>query len=85
MIVDSTDALFAGVKNPWVIAGIVLLLIWTIIWKGMALWKSAQLSHKRWFIFFLIVNTLGIMEIIYLRFIVKNYSVETLDQTEESK
>ncbi len=49
-----------------IITVLVILVIWTIIWKGLALWKSAQRSHKVWFIIMLIVNTAGILEIIYL-------------------
>lgn len=45
---------------------IVILSIWTLIWKGLALWKSAKLSQKIWFVILLVVNTLGILEILYL-------------------
>jgi len=45
---------------------IIPLLIWSLVWKGMALWKSARLNQKKWFIALLIVNTLGILEILYL-------------------
>lgn len=47
------------------IIGIIMLAIWTIIWKGLALWKSAKNQHKAWFIIMLIVNTVGILEILY--------------------
>ena len=40
--------------------------IWSIIWKGIALWKSGRNNQLVWFIILLIVNTLGILEIIYL-------------------
>jgi hypothetical protein len=43
-----------------------ILIIWSISWKGLALWKSARQESKVWFIVFLIVNTLGILEILYL-------------------
>jgi len=43
-----------------------LLVIWSIIWKGMALWKAAQLRSKIWFVVLLVVNTAGILEILYL-------------------
>lgn len=46
---------------------IILLFIWTLIWKGLALWKSARLSQKWWFVVLLLVNTFGILEILYLR------------------
>jgi hypothetical protein len=81
MILNGADTLFTKDASPLTIALIALLVIWTIIWKGIALWKSARLSHKKWFIFFLIVNTLGIGEIIYIRFIAGKYDVETVDAT----
>jgi hypothetical protein len=43
-----------------------ILLAWSIAWKGMALWTSAKHSQKNWFIVLLIVNTVGILEIVYL-------------------
>ncbi|NQV93094.1 hypothetical protein HQ403_01190 [Candidatus Kaiserbacteria bacterium] len=42
------------------------LIIWTTIWKGVALWKSSRLSDKWWFIILLVVNTVGILEILYV-------------------
>lgn len=50
-------------NNPWVIW---LAIIWTLPWKGVALWKSAQNNHLGWFIALLLVNTLGLLEIIYI-------------------
>jgi len=46
--------------------GFVLLLIWSLIWKGLALWKAARQSDKWWFIVMLVVNTAGILEILYI-------------------
>ena len=43
-----------------------ILIAWSVIWKGIALWKSARLGHKGWFVALMIVNTLGILEIIYI-------------------
>lgn len=45
---------------------IALILIWTLAIKGVALWKSARNGHKNWFIILLLVNTLGILELVYL-------------------
>lgn len=42
------------------------LLVWSIAWKGLALWNAAKNSQRNWFIIILIVNTVGILEIIYL-------------------
>lgn len=67
-----TGQLWTG-ATPIVFA---LLLAWSLVWKGMALWKSARLSHKGWFIALLIINTVGILEIIYIYFVARKYSVE---------
>ena len=43
-----------------------LLAIWSLVWKGMALWKSARRGDKVWFVVLLLVNTAGILEILYI-------------------
>ena len=50
-------------ENQWIIW---LALLWTLPWKGVALWKAAKNNHKKWFIALLLVNTLAILEIIYI-------------------
>ena len=45
---------------------LLLILVWTLPWKGIALWKAAKNNHKKWFIVLLLVNTLAILEIIYI-------------------
>ncbi len=49
----------------------LLLAIWSLAWKGLALWHTAQRGKTVWFVVFLFLNTLGILEIIYLFFIAK--------------
>jgi len=44
----------------------VLILIVDIILRGVALWKSAQNKQKYWFVALLVVNTAGILPVIYL-------------------
>ncbi|MGA2368659.1 MAG: DUF5652 family protein [Dehalococcoidia bacterium] len=51
---------------PWMPWLILLALVWTLPWKGVALWKSARNGHTVWFVVLLIVNTLAILEIIYI-------------------
>jgi len=55
-------------SHPWVL---FLVLAWTLPWKGVALWKSARNSQSGWFVALLVVNTLAILEIIYLFFFSK--------------
>lgn len=42
------------------------LLAWTLLWKGIALWRAAKSEQKYWYIALLILNTLGLLEILYL-------------------
>lgn len=45
---------------------IILLLIWSLVWKGFALWRAAKNGHKVWYVVMLLVNTIGLIEIVYL-------------------
>lgn len=42
------------------------LMIWSLIWKGLALWHAAKQDQKAWYIVLLVLNTVGIVEIFYL-------------------
>jgi hypothetical protein len=47
--------------------GIILILVfWEVFWKGIALWKAARNSQKYWFVALLILNTAGILPILYI-------------------
>ncbi len=43
-----------------------VVMVWSTVWKLIAFWKSARNNQLVWFILFGIVNTLGILEIIYI-------------------
>jgi len=45
--------------------------LWSIFWKGIALWRAANLKQRNWFVGLLILNTIGIAEIAYLFFFAK--------------
>lgn len=72
------QVLLNGEFPLWII---LLSLAWSLPWKGVALWKSAILGHKKWFVVLLVVNSFAILEIIYIFFVAKKYTVEI----EESK
>ena len=40
--------------------------VWSLFWKGLALWHSARRAEQWWFVALLFINTLGILEMIYL-------------------
>lgn len=57
-----------GVVGLGILAGIIMIAV--IILKGLALWHAARRSEKWWFIILLVVNTIGILELIYLIWVV---------------
>ncbi len=50
------------------LGGVILALVvaWSLVWKGMALWHAARRGESTWFVALLVINTLGILEILYL-------------------
>ncbi len=44
----------------------IIILLWSVVWKLLAFWKSARKGQVIWFIAFAIINTLGILEILYI-------------------
>jgi methionyl-tRNA synthetase len=52
--------------NPQTTILLGVLVIWSLVWKGIALWRAARNGHKAFYVIILIVNTVGILEIIYL-------------------
>lgn len=51
---------------PTYAAVLVVMLIWSGIWKAFALYRAGKVRQPVWFVVFLFVNTLGILEILYL-------------------
>jgi len=47
---------------------LVPFLIWTLVWKGLALWRAARAGQTTWFVVLLLVHTGGLLEIAYLLF-----------------
>ncbi len=45
---------------------LVAALLWSLVWKGIAWWKSARCGHVVWFVAFFFIQTLGILEILYV-------------------
>lgn len=45
---------------------LVPLVIWEIFWKGWALWRAAKNNAKVWFVVLLVLNTIGILDILYI-------------------
>ncbi len=63
---------WAGGGMPWSGYGwnwlLILLVVWDLYWRGKALWAAAKRDHTYWFIALLLVNSVGILPIVYLQF-----------------
>ena len=59
--------------NQWII---LLILLWVLPWKGVALWKSVKNNHKKWFVVLLVLNTMALLEIIYIFYFSKEKESE---------
>lgn len=49
------------------------LVVWSVFWKGWALWRAARLNQVGWYIALIVINTLSIFEIIYIIVTWKRY------------
>lgn len=68
------------------VAGIIIgvLMIWELVWKGVGMWKAAQNGSKVWFVVLLLVNTLGILPILYI-FLFSKWEKKLKNKKEETK
>lgn len=48
-----------------------VLILWSLVWKGLALWRAARRGETVWYLVLLVFNTLGILEIVYYFLIAK--------------
>lgn len=49
-----------------------IIAIWELVWKGIGMWKSARNKEILWFLAILIINSVGILPLIYLFFFDKS-------------
>lgn len=54
------------ITSPWFTWFVLAVGLWSLPWKGVALWKAARRGHTGWFIALLIFNTMAILEILYI-------------------
>ncbi|MBI2861039.1 MAG: hypothetical protein HYX91_05980 [Chloroflexi bacterium] len=50
---------------------ILLIALWEVFWKGMAMWRAGRNGHLKWFIAILVLNTAGILPVVYWVFFSK--------------
>jgi len=52
--------------TPGLLGFALIAGLWDLVWKGLGLWRAAQLKQNGWFVAMLLINTLGILPILYL-------------------
>ncbi len=57
---------YLGITAGATLVLVMILSIWTLVWKGLALWKASKKNSIPWFVIILIINTIGILEILYI-------------------
>ena len=58
----------AYLQPPALYVWLIPLLIWSLLWKAMALYKSARNQQLTWFIMLFFIQTVGILDLIYILF-----------------
>jgi len=64
-------------QAPWFLPVITAIAIWDVIWKGFGMWKAARHSQTYWFVAMLLINSAGILPIIYIQFFQKSKTKTT--------
>lgn len=52
-------------STTWTVL-LVIAIVWDAIWRGLALWRAGRNDQPVWFIVLLIINSVGILPIVYL-------------------
>ena len=58
-------------ETPLGIGVLSLIVVWGLVWKGFALYRAGKQAQPGWFVALFLINTLGILEILYLAFFSK--------------
>ena len=45
---------------------IIIAAIWSLPWKGVALWKASRNNSVWWFVALLITNTMALLDALYI-------------------
>ena len=59
--------IFPGLEIPiWFWVLIAVVAIWDGVWKLFAMWRAAKRNSVVWFVFLALLNTVGILPILYI-------------------
>lgn len=61
----------------WFAPFFLILLPLVVALKGYTLWHAAKRNELWWFVALLVVNTMGLLELAYIIFVLKKFSSHT--------
>jgi methionyl-tRNA synthetase len=67
-VIVEVDGVSDFLASAWGIATIALVTLWSALWKAIALYTAGTRRQKGWFVALFFINTVGVLEIIYLAF-----------------
>jgi len=77
------DVILSQINAPiWLL---YLIIAWEVVWKLIALWIAAKHKHVAWFIVMGVLNTLGILPILYIYIFSKLHHPSFKKQKEETR
>lgn len=53
-------------EHPEAVVPVVAVTVWSLIWKALALYRAGSNKSPGWFTALLFINTVGILEMLYL-------------------
>ena len=63
-------------KNKTILITLLIVLLIDTILKGFALWRASRNKHKIWFILIMVLESAGILPLIYLLWFTKDWEKE---------
>lgn len=77
--------MFPNFDVGWIMTILPFIIIWSMIWKGIGLWKAGRNNQLIWFIAMLVINSAGILPIVYLVWFQKNKSTIIIPKAKPKK
>ncbi|MCX6755271.1 MAG: DUF5652 family protein [Candidatus Nomurabacteria bacterium] len=57
----------------------VAVILWTLAWKCYSSWLASKNNDKRWFVALVVLNTAGILDMIYVFWVLKKTNTDVLN------
>lgn len=63
---------------------VTIVVLLTIPFKAAALWRAARRGHIGWFLTLIIINSLAILDILYI-FVFSNFGIKKKEESQEEE